>query len=105
MMVLKPKSGYVKELGMSRSSSLRTSTSSSSTQYIQQLESQIDELKDVNSRQEEKIDELQDAKLRQGEKIDELEDVNLRLRVKIDELMDANIRYEIGGKESFCGAT
>ncbi|KAK9989688.1 hypothetical protein SO802_029927 [Lithocarpus litseifolius] len=43
-MVLKPRSGYKKGLGMRPSSSLRTPASSSTTQYIQQLEGQIDEL-------------------------------------------------------------
>ena len=38
MMVLKPRFGYVKGLGMRPSSSLKTPASSSSTQYIQQLE-------------------------------------------------------------------
>ena len=41
--VLKPRSGYVKGLGMRPSSSLKTPASSSLTQYIQQLEGQIDE--------------------------------------------------------------
>ena len=52
MIVLKSRSGYIKGLGVRPSSSVRTSASSSLNQYIQQLESQIDELKDVNSRQE-----------------------------------------------------
>ena len=38
MMVLKPRSGYVKGLDMRPSSSLKTPASSSSTQYTQQLE-------------------------------------------------------------------
>ena len=50
--VLKSRFGYIKGLGVRPSSSVRTSASSSLNQYIQQLESQIDELKDVNSRQE-----------------------------------------------------
>ena len=37
MMVLKPRSGYVKGLGMRPFSSFRTPASSSSTQYIQQI--------------------------------------------------------------------
>ena len=44
MMVLKPRSGYVKGLGMRPSSSLRIPVLSSSTQYIQQLEGQVEEL-------------------------------------------------------------
>ena len=55
-MVLTLKSGYVKGLGMRPSSSLRTPASSSSTQYIQQHESQIDELQDAKIRMEEKMD-------------------------------------------------
>ena len=55
-MVLKPRSGYVKGLGMRPSSSFRTPASSSSTQYIQQLEGQIDELQDAKIRMEEKMD-------------------------------------------------
>ena len=55
-MVLKPRSGYIKGLGMRPSSSLRTPASSSSTQYIQQLEGQIDELQDAKIRMEEKMD-------------------------------------------------
>ena len=42
MMVLKPRFGYVKGLGMRPSSSLRTPTSSSSTQYTQQLEGRVE---------------------------------------------------------------
>ena len=55
-MVLKLRSSYVKGLGMRPSSSLRTPASSSLTQYIQQLEGQIDELQDVKIRMEEKMD-------------------------------------------------
>ena len=50
--VLKSRSGYTKGLGVRPSSSLRTFDSSSLNQSRQQLESQIDELKDVNSRKE-----------------------------------------------------
>ncbi|KAL0010718.1 hypothetical protein SO802_005826 [Lithocarpus litseifolius] len=55
MMVLKPRSGYVKGLGMRPSSSLKTSASSSSTQYTQQLEGRVEELQDANFRLEEKM--------------------------------------------------
>ena len=44
MMVLKPRSGYVKRLGMRPSSSLKTPASSSSTQYTQQLEGRVEDL-------------------------------------------------------------
>ena len=56
MMVLKPRSGYVKGLGMRPSSSLKTPASSSSTQYTQQLEGRVEELQDANFRLEEKMD-------------------------------------------------
>ena len=82
--VLKSRSGYIKGLGVRPSSSLRTFDSSSLNQSSQQLESQIDELKDVNSRQEQKIDELEDVNFRQGEKIDELMNANIRQEEKIN---------------------
>ena len=50
--VLKSRSGYTKGLSVRPSSSLRTLDSSSLNQSSQQLESQIAELKDVNSRKE-----------------------------------------------------
>ena len=56
MMVLKPRSGYVKGLGMRPSSFLETLASSSLTQYIQQLEGRVEELQDANFRLEEKMD-------------------------------------------------
>ena len=56
MMVLKPRSDYVKGLGMRPSSSLKTPASSSSTQYTQQLEGRVEELQDANLRLEEKMD-------------------------------------------------
>ena len=56
MMVLKPRSGYVKGLGMRPSSSLRTPASSSSTQYTQQLKDRVEELQDANFRMEEKME-------------------------------------------------
>ena len=56
MMVLKPRSGYTKGLGMRPSSFLRTPASSFSTQYIQRLEGQVEELQDANFRLEEKMD-------------------------------------------------
>ena len=56
MVVLKLRSGYIKGLGMRPSSSLRTPASSSSTQYIQQLKGQIDELQDTNLRLQKKMD-------------------------------------------------
>ena len=68
MMVLKPRSGYVKGLGMRPSSSLKTHASSSSTQYTQQLEG--NELQDANYKLEDRVEELQDANFRLEEKMD-----------------------------------
>ena len=70
MMVLKPRSGYVKGLGMRPSSSLRTLASSSSTQYTQQLEGRVEELQDANYKLEDRVEELQDANFRLEEKMD-----------------------------------
>uniref|UniRef100_A0A7N2R4A0 Uncharacterized protein n=1 Tax=Quercus lobata TaxID=97700 RepID=A0A7N2R4A0_QUELO len=70
MMVLKPRSGYVKGLGIRPSSSLRTPASSSSTQYTQQLEGRVEELQDTNYKLEGRVEELQDANLRPEEKMD-----------------------------------
>ena len=70
MMVLKPRSGYVKGLGMRPSSSLKTPASSSSTQYTQQLEGRVEELQDANYKLEGRVEELQDANLRLEEKMD-----------------------------------
>ncbi|KAL0016726.1 hypothetical protein SO802_003795 [Lithocarpus litseifolius] len=70
MMVLKPRSGYVKGLGMRPSSSLRTLASSSSTQYTQQLEGLVEELQDANYRLRGRVEELQDANFRLEEKMD-----------------------------------
>ena len=55
-MVLKSRFGYVKGLDMRPSSSLKTPASSSSTQYIQKFEGQIDELQDAKIKMEEKMD-------------------------------------------------
>ena len=70
MMVLKPRSGYVKGLGRRPSSSLKTPASSSSTQYTQQLEGRVEELQDANYKLEGQVEELQDANLRLEEKMD-----------------------------------
>ncbi|XP_050262395.1 uncharacterized protein LOC126706863 isoform X6 [Quercus robur] len=70
MMVLKPRSGYVKGLGMRPSSSLKTPASSSSTQYTQQLEGRVEELQDANYKLEDRVEELQDANFRLEEKMD-----------------------------------
>ena len=56
MIVLKPRSGYVKKLGMRPSLSLKTLASSSSTQYTQQLEGRVEELQDANYMLKEKMD-------------------------------------------------
>ena len=56
MMVLKPRSGYVKGLGMRPFLFLKTPASSSSTQYTQQLKGRVKELQDANFRLEEKMD-------------------------------------------------
>ena len=69
-MVLKPRSGYVKGLGMTPSSSLKTLASSSSTQYTQQIEGRVEELQDANYKLEGRVEELQDANLRLEEKMD-----------------------------------
>ncbi|XP_050248714.1 G-type lectin S-receptor-like serine/threonine-protein kinase At2g19130 [Quercus robur] len=53
-LVFKKKSGIVKGLGMRPSSSLVTTASSSSVEYIHRLESEIIELKEARARDEEK---------------------------------------------------
>ena len=58
MIVLKPRSSYVKGLGMRSSSSLKTPASSSSTQYTQQLEGRVEELQDANYKLESRVEEL-----------------------------------------------
>ena len=70
MMVLKPRSGYVKGLGMRPSSSLRTPTLSSSTRYTQQLEGRVGQLQDANYKFEGRVEELQDANFKMEEKMD-----------------------------------
>ena len=70
IIVLKPRSGYVKRLGMRPSLSLKTLASSSSTQYTQQLEGRVEELQDANYKLEGRVKELQDANLRLEEKTD-----------------------------------
>ena len=51
--VLKPRSGYVKGLGMRPSFSLKIMSSSTSNAYVRQLEECIVELQEANRRQEE----------------------------------------------------
>uniref|UniRef100_A0A2N9GCW6 Transposase-associated domain-containing protein n=1 Tax=Fagus sylvatica TaxID=28930 RepID=A0A2N9GCW6_FAGSY len=51
--ILKPRSGYVKGLGMRPSSSLKIMSSSTSNAYVRQLEECIVELQEANRRQEE----------------------------------------------------
>ena len=51
--VLKPRSGYVKGLGMGPSSSLKIMSSSTFNAYVRQLEECIVELQEANRRQEE----------------------------------------------------
>jgi hypothetical protein len=51
--VLKPRSSYVKGLGMRPSSSLKIMSSSTSNAYVRQLEKCIVELQEANRRQEE----------------------------------------------------
>jgi hypothetical protein len=67
--VLKPRSGYVKGLGMRPSSFLKTTLSSTSNAYVRQLEECIVELQEASRRQEEerkKEKEERERKRRRG---------------------------------------
>ncbi|KAK9987096.1 hypothetical protein SO802_032047 [Lithocarpus litseifolius] len=67
-LVFKKKSGIVKGLGMRPSSSLVTTASSnSSVEYIQQLENEILELKDVRAREQEERAREQEERARDQE--------------------------------------
>ena len=67
-LVFKKKSGIVKGLGMRPSSSLvTTASSSSSVEYIHQLESEIIELKEARARDEEERAKEQEARAKQDE--------------------------------------
>jgi hypothetical protein len=59
--VLKPRSGYVKGLGMRPSSSFKTKSSSA---YVKQLEECIIELQETNRRQEEERKEMRERRKR-----------------------------------------
>ena len=66
-LVFKKKSGIVKGLGMRPSSSLVTTASSSSVEYIHRLESEIIELKEARARDEEERAKEQEARAKQDE--------------------------------------
>ena len=87
MMVLKPRSGYTKGLGMRPSSFLRTPASSFSTQYTQQLEGQVEEFQNANYRLDGRVEELQDANYKLEGRVEELQGANLRLEEKMDYIL------------------
>ena len=61
--VLKPRASYVKGIGLRPSSSLRaTTTNTPSTDYVKQLETEIDKQKDQLKEQNNQIAELQEAR-------------------------------------------
>ena len=67
-LVFKKKSGIVKGLGRRPSSSLVTTTSSnSSVEYIQRLENEITELKEIGARDQEEQAKDQEARTKQDE--------------------------------------
>ena len=67
-LVFKKKSGIVKRLDMRPSSSLvTTASSSSSVEYIHRLESEIIELKEARTRDEEERAKEQEARAKQDE--------------------------------------
>lgn len=67
--VLKPKSGYVKGLGMRPSSSIRRTTtiSAETNDYVQRLEMEIETQREKIQMQSNKIEELEEGGKKQGE--------------------------------------
>ena len=55
MKVLKPRSGYVKGLGLRRSFSVRTTSASTDSDYVRRLEMEIQEQKEEIQSQKEEI--------------------------------------------------
>ncbi|CAL5428743.1 unnamed protein product [Camellia sinensis] len=67
--VLKPRSGYVKGLGMRSSSSIRRATTiyAETNDYVKRLEMQIETQKEQIQMQNNKIEDLEEGKKKQGE--------------------------------------
>ncbi|XP_028121132.1 uncharacterized protein LOC114318438 [Camellia sinensis] len=67
--VLKPRSGYVKGLGMRPSSSIRRATTiyAETNDYVKRLEMQIETQKEQIQMQNNKIEDLEEGKKKQGE--------------------------------------
>ena len=67
--VLKPRSGYVKGLGMRPSSSIKRATTiyAETNDYVKRLEMQIETQKEQIQMQNNKIEDLEEGKKKQGE--------------------------------------